>query len=255
MYADVLTAIEQGHVFFAPLALKGIVVKSYWDGDCSLSSSRMQHLHNEAVCFQDTCPKHRAKDDKYCHYESIKEEETEENSLNIQYRPDFYNLKLVFTLQMQGQLCDEWSLVHLSFSLWNFFLLYESESVFIIHWFLNLSYSTLNIRLHSSTPLYVLHYLDFHRCELCSWGEEEGSGYVSQTGLWLPVSKFRAGPFCMSKLESTPSICRLLIMLRHHLLSFVSSSRRTVAPTKCWHELSTHKSKEGYTGSSGEDWH
>lgn len=118
-----------------------------------------------------------------------------------------------------------------------------------------ISYSTLNIRLHSSTPLYVLHYLDFHRCELCSWGEEEGSGYVSQTGLWLPVSKFRAGPFCMSKLESTPSICRLLIMLRHHLLSFVSSSRRTVAPTKCWHELSTHKSKEGYTGSSGEDWH
>lgn len=79
MYGDVLTAIEQGHVFFAPLALKGIAVKSHWDGDCSLRSSRMQYMRNEAVCSTE----HRAKDDKYCHYESIQEEETEDNSLNL----------------------------------------------------------------------------------------------------------------------------------------------------------------------------
>lgn len=32
-------------------------------------------------------------------------------------------------------------------------------------------------------------------------------GVASQTGLWLPASKFPAGAFCMSKLESTPSTC------------------------------------------------
>lgn len=58
---------------------------------------------------------------------------------------------------------------------------------------------------------------------------EEGSGHMSQTGLLLPESKFRAGPFCMSKLESTPSICRLFVMLRQ-LLVFVSPSRQTAVP-------------------------
>lgn len=32
-----------------------------------------------------------------------------------------------------------------------------------------------------------------------------GGEWPLETGLWLPVSKFPARPFCMSKLESTPS--------------------------------------------------
>lgn len=96
MYEDVLSAIGQSHALFGPLALKGIVVKSCWDGDCSLSSSRMQNLHDEAVCFQDACWKHRARDDKYRHYELNEEEEMEENSLNLHCCPDFSHLKSKF---------------------------------------------------------------------------------------------------------------------------------------------------------------
>lgn len=50
-----------------------------------------------------------------------------------------------------------------------------------------------------------------HQSELCPLKEEAGvgggGGVASKTGLWLPTSKFPARPFCMSKLESTPSTC------------------------------------------------
>lgn len=83
----------------------------------------------------------------------------------------------------------------------------------------NLQYSlyvkcpTIHAVHHSSKPLYVCHYLGLSPERTLSL--KEPGEWLSQTGLWLPVSKFRTRPFCMSKLESTPSICRQIIMLRH----------------------------------------
>lgn len=51
-----------------------------------------------------------------------------------------------------------------------------------------------------------------------------------------PVS---SSSICMSKLESTPSTCRLLIMPRH-LLVFVSSSWHTIAPLNTEHRQHTY---------------
>lgn len=81
---------------------------------------------------------------------------------------------------------------------------------------------TIHTTIPPSKPLYVCHYLGFRQSELCPW-RKEGGALTLQTGLWLPLSKFPVRPFCMSKLESTPSIRRLFIMLRH-LFVFVSYS-------------------------------